>query len=803
MKKRLICLCLCFLICAGGLCSILTSCSAGQNGEKHYVYRIDDTKFNVIDPDGTSKFDIVRAENAPEVVLRACMRLRNAITEATGVTLEVKSDFEKAGHPEFQRQDYEILIGTTNRDESALAAEKLERAADFSVIQSGTRIAVLAKDAGCIDAAVDYFIENYIDSKNCAVALDPETDVFVPYDYPVDSFTINGVDAAEYAVLYEDDRFADSAAAIRSYVHDNYGYSIPVGKRAESPAGKYIFFQPSDEKYTPYYESLGALSVQTVVDDSGIALLCGQLVDSAQNADEFVAAYFNLEKAEKTMALTFETEEPRTIESEFIRADDQALLDEIDQKAAARRESIVNSPNQFTELPEGSTNKIYYISAEGDDNNDGLSEEAAWKTINHLNSTPMLPGDIVLFRRGDEFRGKITLKNGITYSAYGEGPKPIINGSTRNYASASMWKETDVENVYKSTYSLDNVGNIIFNYSGIVGNYDELIGKLEISGGPDGFTDYHDLDEDLEFCSDLTTKALYLYSAEGNPGDRFESIEIAEAGNIFQGSNPSVTVDNLMIIFGGSHGVGSGTVKERTVQNCIFAWIGGSILKGFNGGNITRFGNAVEVYGGCDGYYVYDNWIYQIYDTGVTHQYSNSDQIIQMKNIEYRGNLIELCHWSIEYYNRGEMPGSCLENVHVHDNMTLYGCYGWGSVGRESGGALHNSFTIIDEVTNYVVEDNIFAYSKGNIVRYNKGGDSKIQFRNNTYVQYYGRTFGYLLDRNEAFDGGVTRVITEILKDENPLIVFVMHDEEREAEEAAAAAAAAAAQAEADEKAEA
>jgi hypothetical protein len=244
-----------------------------------------------------------------------------------------------------------------------------------------------------------------------------------------------------------------------------------------------------------------------------------------------------------------------------------------------------------------------------------------------------------------------------------------------------------------------------------------------------------------------------------------------------QGSEEDVVIDNLMFVFGGGHGMGAGTVKNRTVTNCIFAWIGGSILKGFNGGNVTRYGNAVEVFGGCNGYYVYDNWCYQIYDTGITHQYSENDLVIRMENIEYRGNLVEYCHWSIEYYNKGKQ-GSYIHNVRVHDNMCLYGAYGWGSVGREQASALHNSFGIPENIENYVVEDNIFAYTRSNLVRY-YDTDRKITFRNNTYIQYYERPFGHMMGHYRKFDSAVYRYLTSTMKEENPVIVFVMDDPEK------------------------
>ena len=63
-------------------------------------------------------------------------------------------------------------------------------------------------------------------------------------------------------------------------------------------------------------------------------------------------------------------------------------------------------------------------------------------------------------------------------------------------------------------------------------------------------------------------------------------------------------IDNLCLKYGDCHGVGSGTNEGLTITNCEFGWIGGSIQGEsiFGRNHPTRFGNAVEIYGGCDGY---------------------------------------------------------------------------------------------------------------------------------------------------------------------------------------------------------
>ncbi|MCC6397137.1 MAG: hypothetical protein IT282_08960, partial [Bacteroidetes bacterium] len=80
----------------------------------------------------------------------------------------------------------------------------------------------------------------------------------------------------------------------------------------------------------------------------------------------------------------------------------------------------------------------YYLSADGDDTNAGTSPAASWKSITKLNSVALVPGDAVLFHRGDEFHGQISLSQSgsaalpISFAAYGSSSvKPVITGAVR------------------------------------------------------------------------------------------------------------------------------------------------------------------------------------------------------------------------------------------------------------------------------------------------------------------------------------------------------------------------------------
>ena len=80
----------------------------------------------------------------------------------------------------------------------------------------------------------------------------------------------------------------------------------------------------------------------------------------------------------------------------------------------------------------------YYVSTFGNDVNSGLSESSSFATISKVNSifSSLLPGDKILFKRGDTFYGTILISkhgaenNKILIGAYGTGEMPIITGFT-------------------------------------------------------------------------------------------------------------------------------------------------------------------------------------------------------------------------------------------------------------------------------------------------------------------------------------------------------------------------------------
>jgi uncharacterized repeat protein (TIGR02059 family) len=106
----------------------------------------------------------------------------------------------------------------------------------------------------------------------------------------------------------------------------------------------------------------------------------------------------------------------------------------------------------------------YYVSSTGNDSANGLSSSTPWKTISKVNAefSRLLPGDRVLFNKGDTFYGTLTISRSgsssspITLGAYGSGSNPVISAFT----VISGW--TDEGNgIFSKTISAESSPNVV------------------------------------------------------------------------------------------------------------------------------------------------------------------------------------------------------------------------------------------------------------------------------------------------------------------------------------------------------
>lgn len=443
-------------------------------------------------------------------------------------------------------------------------------------------------------------------------------------------------------------------------------------------------------------------------------------------------------------------------------AEGDLILHKINVLSDKRRNAILSSKTDIT-----FSGKSYYVSENGNDLNDGLSPENPWKTLKRVNEFDFQDGDAVFFNRGDIFRGNLNLHDGVTYSAYGTGKKPEIYGSPENGANPEKWTLVDkTDNIWVYANEMTDVGLIVFNdgeeYTRrTAASY--INGRYTVRNSTENkpFDVRTDLDDmEIFSCCDnekvngfptrMSKGKIYLRSDRGNPGEIFNSIEFNTCGNILNcHDRKNVTVDNLCIKYGGSHGIGAGHVKNLTVQNCEIGWIGGSVqLYNKENGKATIYGNGIEVFGDCDGYYVTNNYVYQCYDAGITHQQGAGGGSYEFKDVVYKDNLVEDCIYSIEYFMSSAQDSQYtrnMKNILMENNILRRAGYGFG-IQRPDDNLSSNImgwWTSLNKAENFVIKNNIFDRGVHTLLQINADFKEFLpKLENNTYLQNIGKFFG-------------------------------------------------------------
>lgn len=227
----------------------------------------------------------------------------------------------------------------------------------------------------------------------------------------------------------------------------------------------------------------------------------------------------------------------------------------------------------------------YYVSNGGDDDQDGLSPDSAWRTIDKVNRSTFQAGDAILFRRGDTWREELVIdwsgsENApITFGAYGTGDKPRILGSER----ATGWTAVDGHaDVWQSTTALaapqnGHPSSIFFGHADGTTSWGRVQDIHAVN--PCG-TDFGNLQQEYDWC--WQDDAVYVYAPE-DPGVRYAFVEVPQRrGAITMQSHDAkehIAVDGLEMMYGTMYGYNDGwpmdyEVRGLTIQNCHIGYIG-------------------------------------------------------------------------------------------------------------------------------------------------------------------------------------------------------------------------------------
>ena len=450
---------------------------------------------------------------------------------------------------------------------------------------------------------------------------------------------------------------------------------------------------------------------------------------------------------------------------------------ELEERAARLRNEIDRAPS----LPAGE--KTFYIRADGDDSADGKTPRTAWKTAAAPEKHALKAGSTVLFRRGDTFRGGFRALPGVTYSSWGEGDKPVVTASPFDGAETGSWTEV-CPSVWRYSEKLrDDCGGIVFDGGAAYGQ--KKVVNRE-SGEPldsvtrEPFRGYFDLTGDLSFWHDLGGEVIhadgggyvYLRSESGDPARRFRRIEFLPRVHGISVGGDNVTIDGLAVMYCGAHGIAAGTVNGLTVRNSVFGWIGGG-LQYYKDGRPVRFGNGVEIYGGCRDYTVERCRVFQCYDAGLTFQYSSGGRDpVTMDGVLFRENLIEDCVYSVEYFlgkPDGEDVRRVMRNIEISGNIMRRAGYGWGIQRPDKTTPAHiKSWDHFNSCGgNFRIADNVFDRARHMMLHIAAAREEWLPcLRDNAYIQYRGAHLGRIGPVPTSMSAYAEDGVPELLRDE-------------------------------------
>ena len=481
-------------------------------------------------------------------------------------------------------------------------------------------------------------------------------------------------------------------------------------------------------------------------------------------------------------------------------ASGNAKVAELDKLEAERIAEIRATKDELADKVTGT--KYYVSSSTGNDDNDGKTPETAWKTTAKVSGVAFKKGDGVFFKRGDIFRGGLTTREYTSYGAYGEGAKPIIMLSPENGAGEEKWTLVEgTTDIYKYHIEMNDLGGVVcMDKDGKVVNFMEKVCLYnDANGYYDNAKSYKHYKEILDYIKELPAESgdvcvngkvstdvlryksdIYVRCAAGNPGKVYASIEFINGGSAVISGRSNVNIDNLALFYGSRHGIGAGTVQNLVITNCEIGYIGGG-YQNYGGTTIVRYGNGIEVYGGCDNFVIDNCYVYQCYDAGITNQLQKGgSENYTEQNVKFTNNVLVDSCYNIEYFMGVSDTGLAtrlLKNIEYSGNLIRRAGFGWGRGANPSNAANIKGWDHYNMSENFVIKNNVFDRSKGVLLHIGAGTMGWLPaLEGNTYIEHQGRNlaqYGQNPTTTFKYNTVTEGTIKDTFGEKNPSVYFL------------------------------
>ena len=220
------------IVCALLAAGLLVSCDSGETPaeESTETTAAPAVMKTLMSASVGSDYSIVRSDVDHYGELDCSKTLQAAIQESIGIKLALKTDWykENMGTPP---QPHEILMGTTNREETAALEEswRPNGALDWTVRLSGEKILIYGGSESALEQAVAYFIENCI--VEGTVVMEENFSYTYVYAWPLDAIMVGEKNLAEYQIVVSAnaDSLTNAAATlIQNNIKALIGAELPI-----------------------------------------------------------------------------------------------------------------------------------------------------------------------------------------------------------------------------------------------------------------------------------------------------------------------------------------------------------------------------------------------------------------------------------------------------------------------------------------------------------------------------------------------------------------------------------------------
>ncbi len=212
---------------------VLAACKPGDEGQTPSKASI------TLASGGTCNYTVVRPELCSDKAIKAAVSIVSALEEATGASVKIKEDFLMEGTAPEQ---YEILVGQTNREESAKALDSIKYN-DYTVVIDGSKLVINAYTDEKLIEAVDHvlsFIKGKTDGNVVFTDADQKT---VRAEYANETVKIAGIDVKGYSIVVPKSTgsfMKASGEALQKQILDACGIYLPIIIDTAAPTEKEI-----------------------------------------------------------------------------------------------------------------------------------------------------------------------------------------------------------------------------------------------------------------------------------------------------------------------------------------------------------------------------------------------------------------------------------------------------------------------------------------------------------------------------------------------------------------------------------